>query len=634
MKNPTILLALGLLLIAGSIGYEYLVPQPDEQATTTTINQTTPATTASPTPVAEKKPNILTYVPADSILFFGGLEPSNLQDMLKIAMPENASWLQEIDWSKDINNVNPVEGQEKPEPPPPAARMFIGMVAEYMEAIKTPETAAQTLGIKEAFENAFYTVGAIPVARFSLLDATQFLAFLDQAESKGQVTHTAETLDSLTLRTYKFDEKEDPTKPNLELVITTHENYGVITFAIPEDNRSDLLKQALGLEKPSPSLADTNDLVQLKEKYNFHPSYLGFINHKEIVNGLTKPESNRFGSMIEGFIKASMSNKDANLEGEAQEHPLANIQTPACQKELSAISDSWPRSVMGYTKIDLKQKPARLDALGVIEVNDNELLSDLKSLRGYTPQHLHKVDGSTAFGLGLGFNMDALLPFLTKTFQNILQTPYECEPLMMMKQQLAASNGSAAIGMVSGMLATLQGVSASVFEIDGSFDMETKQPDIKNIDAMLTLSAGNPQMFMMMMSSTVPPLASLQIPEDGTAIDLPLPLPIPLEESFKLAIKGNHIVAYIGNKGKQHADNLVNAPFESNSLFALNIDYGKYMKLLSIGANEASKDPENQENQKELEALSKAMGSINTYMNQVMDISDHGIEIKANSVIH
>ena len=90
---------------------------------------------------------------------------------------------------------------------------------------------------------------------------------IDRAELQNKVTHKKEQIGDLNLRLYSFNE-EASTKPALDLVITTQNNYAIITFAIPEKNRQSLLEQTLGITKPDTSLADTDSLNKLKNKYN------------------------------------------------------------------------------------------------------------------------------------------------------------------------------------------------------------------------------------------------------------------------------------------------------------------------------------------------------------------------------
>ena len=618
MKNPVILLVLGVVLIAGSVAYEFLLKPDDTQ--TVQINQATQPIASSAQPKAVRE--ILTYVPADTLLFFGGLEPGSFKDILKIAIPQESDWLTAMNWD-EMHKENP----EKPAPP--GGRMLTGLFTEYMHAFKTPETAAANLGIKEELDSVIYTVGAMPVLRIAIDDSEAFNSFLDRAEQKSKASHVMEEFEGLTLRTYELD--NDPAAKAPDLVITQQNGFALITLAVAESNRHDVLKQSLGIDKPSTSLADSSALTDLKKQYNLHPAYIGFLDHLQIVKGLTDPKGNNFGVMLDSFIQANLAKKTA--AGETAEHPLATLQTAACRDELTTMVQKWPRSVAGYTKLDMDNNPMKMEALGVLEINDAGLLGDLKTLRGYVPPHLHTASSKPLLGLGLGFNMDALLPFLTKTYQDILQTPYECPPLKDMKQQLAASNGTAALGMVSGMLAGLQGASATVFSIDGSIDFENKQPNIKSAEALITLSAKNPQNFLMMIKNFVPPLAGLDIPTDGTAVDLPLPLPIPTQEGVKLAIKGKHLVAYLGATAKKAADELSNEALEQNAILAFNIDHGKYMALLSMAADDVAKEKEVAAEKQNLEALSKAMGSMDVQVNQIFDISDQGISTTATTLV-
>ncbi len=622
MKGPIALLSLGIILVSGSLGYEFLLASNNSE---TPIAQQTVLAPVQPTPPSKTSTrDILSYAPADTLLFLGGLEPSRFQDMLKVSMPDAGGPQMEWPMFGETENTDP--------PPPPAAAFVEGILVEYMKAIKTPETAAKSLGIKENVEGIVYTVGAIPVVRFSLASNRDFLAFLDRAENISKVSHKKYSFHDLALRGYAMETGKGEDEKALELIVTVQNDYGVITIALPEHNRDALLEHALGIKKPSASLADTKILQNLRDKYDFHPSYLGYIDHTILIEGLTQPNKNQFGRMIDGFIKAnSKTHNTSDVEpSPSKEHPLASIQTPACQRELSSIVNTWPRSVMGYTKLDIKKHPMAFQAIALLEVNDQELLNSLKTLRGYIPPHLRGPSNDTLFGFGLGFNMDALLPFLTKTVQDILQTPYECAPLKDIKQKLATSNGMAAIGMASGMLAGLQGISASIFNIDGSIDLASKKPNIKAVDAMLTLSASNPQSFIMMAANFVPPLASLQIPNDGTAVNLPLPLPIPLTDTPKIAIKGKHIVAYIGKEARKQAEKLDTSALEQHALLAFNIDHGQYLELLSTVAEENK----NSTNKKQVTKPLIQKPSSKTHMNQIMDISKHGISMESNVTVN
>jgi len=262
------------------------------------------------------------------------------------------------------------------------------------------------------------------------------------------------------------------------------------------------------------------------------------------------------------------------------ENPLAPIQTTACRTELLTITQTWPRTVFGYTELDLKKKPIKMTARMVVENTDAAFMQQLQQLRGFIPAHVQKIDSRPALGFGFGFNIDELTPVVSQMFTEFTQKDYQCQLLAEMKQNLVDSNPVLALGMMAGMAAGVQGISATVLDIDASMNLEQKgaMPDVHSLDAIITLSAKEPQRLLLMVANFQQGMPPIQLPDDGTPIDFPIPLDL---GSVKLALKGNHIVAYIGDKAEQLAQKMANDPLAATGMFTLNMDVGKYMKLIN-----------------------------------------------------
>ncbi len=589
--------------------------------------------------------DILSYVPADTIYFFGGLEAASLKDMITIIEPQ-WGFMQPEDFKKTLDQQLPNNKNM-----PPAMGMLTGLFIEYVTAFKDLETVQNTLGLNDELDAVLYSVGTIPVMRIKLADTNAFNAFIKSAETMAQVTSVQGSHGELSFKTYRFSTSENGQQNAIDakLVISVNNDYALITLltSLEDQATRDVI---LGVKKPASSLADATLLTDLTSRHNFHPAYLGYINHEEIVKGLTTPDGNKFGHMLEALLNTvsaqempeplpEQADGDAEPTSSAQnkpvtENPLAPVQTTACRTELLTITQTWPRTVFGYTELDLKKKPIKMTARMVVENTDVAFMQQLQQLRGFIPAHVRKIDSRPALGFGLGFNIDELTPVVSQMFTEFTQKDYQCQLLAEMKQSLVDSNPVLALGMMAGMAAGVQGISATVLDIDASMNLEQKDatPDVHSLDAIITLSAKEPQRLLLMVANFQQGMPPIQLPDDGTPIDFPIPLPTSDLGSVKLALKGNHIVAYIGDKAEQLAQKMANDPLAATGMFALNMDFGKYMKL--INGFVQTLDTADGEISEQDKAMLEGMAEMDMQFVESFDITPQGIVIDVTMTMH
>jgi len=226
--------------------------------------------------------DILSYVPADTIYFFGGLEPASLRDMITIIEPQ-WGFMQPEDFKKTLDQQLPNNKNM-----PPAMGMLTGLFIEYVTAFKDLETVQNTLGLTDELDAVLYSVGTIPVMRIKLADTNAFNAFINSAEAMTQVTSVQGSHGELSFKTYRFSTSENGHQNAIDakLVISVDNDYALITLLTSLEDQA-TLDVILGVKKPANSLADATLLTDLTSRHNFHPAYLGYINHEEIVKGLT-----------------------------------------------------------------------------------------------------------------------------------------------------------------------------------------------------------------------------------------------------------------------------------------------------------------------------------------------------------
>jgi len=599
-------------------------------------NETAPNNSTSHDTTYGAPRDILSYVPADTIYFFGGLEPTLLTDMLKIIETQRG-FMQPADFKKSIeqqlaDNKNM----------PPAARMLSGLFAEFLTAFKDLKTAQNTLGVGDKLDIIFYSVGTTPVMRIKLADTKAFNSFIKSAEATALVTPEQESQGEHSFKTYRFSPLKNDHQDtfDIKLAINVNNDYALITLLTPLESPA-IRDIVLGVKKPTNSLADTTLLQDLKSKYDFHPAYLGYVSHIEIMKGLTAPEGNEFGRMLETLFKTINAQTDEDSGHASTAHnepsvknPLTDIQTTACRAELLTFTQMWPRTVFGYTEFDLKKKPMKMAARMLVENTDTAFMQKLQQLRGFIPAYVHNVESRPAFGFGFGFNIDELTPIITQMFTKLTQKEYQCQFLAEMKQNLVNANPTLVLSMMTGMIAGVQGISATLLDIDVSINPEQKHasPDIHSLDAIITISAKDPQHLLLMAANFQQDTSPIELPADGTSIDFPFPLPTSDLGSVKLALKGNHIVVYIGDKAEQLSQTLVNDPLAATGMFAFNINIGKYMQLINEFIQ--TLDTTDAEISEQDKAMIEGMTKMDMQVVESFDITPQGIVLDATITMH
>ena len=573
--------------------------------------------------------DIFTYVPSDTLFFFGGLSTTSFEEAVKF-MNAGGNWMQQAAWSGGL-------GEEEKSAMPPGARMINALMTRYIEILKDPGTAGNKLGIGKQVDAVSYSVGFIPVLRIKLADVSAFNKYIDEVESNEKLTPTKSTIGDVNLRSYSLDTPDAQEASGVNLIIGADKQYAVfsLTTKIEDDKTRQLI---VGTSKPAKSIDAKAALEPIKARYGFHPAYIGYVNHKEIMRGLTGEGNSAFGKMLDAVINMAgeqpVNPADKNAEENAatggSDNPLEAIRTEACRKEMMAMVDSWPQTVFGYTKMEFDSRPMNLEANMIFEGTDAKFMKAMQAIRGYIPKVLLNTSDRPAFGLGIGINMDALSPFVAQATQGFISKEYQCDALAQIKLSLSQSNPAMALGMMSGMVSGVQGVSITVLDVQGNLDVGQtgSVPEITALDAIVTISTSNPQQLLMMAGNFQPGMPPLQLPPDGTPVDLPVPLPIPALGQAKMALKGNHIVVYVGEKATKIANSLATEKLTPTGVFAFNIDFGKYMSLIvdaakaGLEANQQSKATAlSKKEQEMLDALSK----IDMQLVETMDIRKEGI---------
>ncbi|WP_435236972.1 hypothetical protein ACR30L_05195 [Psychromonas sp. PT13] len=509
--------------------------------------------------------NVLNYVPADTPLFTGQLEPFPIKDYLTsaptIASPNQQKMIDDLHAKND-----------------PKIDFFANIFSDYLQGLQNPEQFIKTFGLPEKSRGYFYTLGLLPVIKIEVENPQAIWDLLDKNEKETGFMHHEGTEQSLTYRAYSLTDESDPA--NLELVIAIDKGWLTITLnsALSEPS---LLSTALGLTEAKASLAASGKIDEIIKKHNFNNASVSFINHIEIIKGLTTVDGNQLARQL------------TKLETEFNEPIFSEIRTPECATDFASIANNWPQTVAGYTDMTITKEQSTLQMSAIVESKNQVILTALQNIRGYIPNYIGNMEDSI-LSMGVGIDAAQLTDSLTSIWQD-LQTPaYTCQPLAEIQDNIGQSGAS--IGMMGMGISMANGIKGAGFALlDYSLKQTENMPSIDNVDALISVTADNPLQILNSIKMFMPPeLQQLQLTDNGEPVSLNTLFPIPAELNIdpKLAIKGNHLVIYSGEKSKAAADTLATEKPSQNGIYDLSVDFKKLFSSLSSEAFSKEMIPE------------------------------------------
>lgn len=495
----------------------------------------------------KEQPNnaMLAYIPADTPLFSAQFSPFPIKDY--------------IDSIPASQKQYPVELRElMREEDDPRAKFFLGLFNRYMGSIKDGQTFIDTFGLPQNITSYFYTLGAIPVLKLDVAKPEAIWALLDSLEAESGLVHEMRSLGNVNYRAYSLMDKDETERVDLVVAI----DNGLLTMTLSTSfSEPTLLETALGIKAVTNPIGDTHIIEETIAKHGFLKDGLSYINHQELVKGITTRDGNQLAKQLTRLF--AMANED----------PFIELRSQVCRDEFNGIANNWPRTVMGYTNFELTKQQTTMGLSTVIESNNQVIMGAVQQIRGFLPAYTQDIS-SSVFSVGLGIDVDQFVPAITKVWDDLLTPSYQCEPLRQMQAEMEGQS-PAMLGMFAGMANGVKGVSVSL--INYELNEVAADVEIKTLDAIVTLSAEDPATLFNMVKPFAPELANIQLPKDGSPVDLSSALQLPAYYGFtaNMALKGNHLAVYSGDKAQQVADGLVNETLSSNGLLTLSADYSK-----------------------------------------------------------
>ncbi|MCP4325102.1 MAG: hypothetical protein GY787_25300 [Alteromonadales bacterium] len=535
--------------------------------------------------------NVLDYVPADSPIFSAQLQPFPIKDYLK-----SSAGLQLLKQTQFAYNIDGSEPQDL---------FFQYLLQTYQVSILDADIMTTTFGLADDIRGYFYTLGLLPVLKIEVAKPEAIWKLLDSAEKQSGFSHRLGKIGEQEYRAYRLNDLDQ--EYDIEMVFA--QNNGLLTITLTSSrNFNALLINALGLKKVDNPLSQSGIIEKIRTKYGFSEQNISYLNHQEIVKGLTTTDQNQLAQQLSLFL-------------EVVDKPslLNDIRTPECAADFAAIAENWPRSVFGYKSMNITNSQSTLEMSGIIESNNSVFIEALKSIRGdiaqYTQEHQNNV-----FSLALALDMNKINSAMSNILNDLKKPNYQCQPLQEMQASIQQQGHSslAMLSMATGMANGVQGIAFAL--VDYAISTANKKPTLDNLDLVISYSADNPFTLFNAAKALSPELAEVELLDSGEGFDLkklfPFPLPKDIKLAPKAAIKGQHLVIYNGEKGQELASQLSSQALQKNGLFEVAFDFQKLLTPI-IALAELTGE--------QLPAEVGLLKSLNMDMQFSFDVNEHGL---------
>ena len=356
-------------------------------------------------------------------------------------------------------------------------------VAKILDAIQTElanvhssKELAQTVGFSQSSLYAFYGVGDLPVARIELASPDAFKAFWARVEKRAGITTPTATLDK---QSYWVLGGADA---RMHVLVAIEDKQLVATLA-PANASPGMLKQLLGLAKPSGNASDR--LSGLNDKHGYSDYGSGYVDLPKL-----------FANLYDG--------KDAITQEFARDvgGSLAN---PSCASEFASIANQAPLVSAGFQTYSATEMRGSLD----VKLSSS-LLGALTALK-------QPVPGMDATASGSMFDMVMALPlqkwqaFIKGRAEAAAAKTYQC-PALQSLNKFAKTAANPPVQMPP--------EAASLLGFRVVLDKWEAGPQIAG---RAVVASSNPAELVQKIQQTMPQFALKTIPTDGQPVAFDLP---------------------------------------------------------------------------------------------------------------
>lgn len=487
------------------------------------------------------------YVPADTVFYAGGVAtPAVLAQLDYLyAQPDL-----ELDAETIAQEIERGAGYA------PLQRFGAAVVRSLFSPGSTMTDVYERLGLSLFGAHELFLDGLVPVFHFTAAPGDLFVNYWTQ---QGLSAGLPVSEKSIAGQAYVSIQLTPPQESDrVDLIIAQRGEVAVLSFAAPFDSAGEL-SQRLRIRAPEQSLRNTETLAELKRRYEFTNDFNLIMDIQRLAGALLKTEPSRMATDIEALFA---------LIGEPD---MADTLTQVCREEYSELASWTPRLVGGYTQVETSPE-LRLASRSVIEIQNGDALRKLNLLNGHVPQHVGDFDNQL-LGLGVGVDMDQLLPVTVELWNRFTQRTFACAELRQVQQQMQQTN-PALMGLVTGMAQGVKGVGLSIFDLE----IGEGYAPLQKLDLLLSVATQNPALLASLAAGS-PFGAYGQIPLDGSAATVDLS-EIQPGLTGQISVNGQFIALSTGSRSAAAASQLKREELTPNGLMQLSLNYPAFGRLI------------------------------------------------------
>jgi hypothetical protein len=444
-------------------------------------------------------------------------------------------------------------------------------MAKYLRTVagefdgKTAEQVVQETGIDPKGYAALYGQGLSPVLRMQLADANAFQSFVTKIQSDY-----GKKFDTATVGNQSYQRYVAPAS-HLQFIIAVVGKQAVLAM-LPDDAGQPLLRQVLGLDRPSKSIQDTDALTELAKAKGYAKWAVGELDLTKALPLATDGQD----PLALALLKARAESESAKT-GE----PVANLLQvpPSCQADAARIAARMPLMSLGYTTLDDKHRDMRFDVSLA-----SDIVSAFKDLKVELPGL--GSDPTSPFELSVALPMSQLRTFWSAQADAVAAKPFTCPKLEDLNdsfKNLADTAQKAAVPPIGDLLG-----------LHIALDSYTPNPSggMPKVAGRVLVGTNNPAGLLAMAQVTSPLIAGVKLTSDGKPAALPAQLTSALGESGWAAMGAKSLAVAAGDGGDAKLADLLKQPTgDAGELMRMHLDgdmYASWIHLMEQRAEAAA----------------------------------------------
>jgi hypothetical protein len=328
----------------------------------------------------------VTFAPADTPYLFANFKGAPEEVTTAWGQANDAVIAARI---QQLGKMAETVGQKNPD----VAKILDAIQAELAN-VHTSKELAQTIGFSQSSLYAFYGIGDVPVARVELASPDAFKAFWTRVEKRAGITTPTATLDK---QAYWVLGGADA---KVHFLVAVEDKQLVATLA-PANATPEMLKQLLGLAKPSSNAADR--LSSLNGKHGYSDYGSGYVDLPKL-----------FANLYDG--------KDAITQEFARDVGGA-LADPACATEFASIANQAPLVSAGFQSYTAGEMRGSLD----VKLSSS-LLGALTALKQPVPG-MDGASNDSMFDMVMALPLQKWQAFIKGRAEAAAAKTYQCPAL-------------------------------------------------------------------------------------------------------------------------------------------------------------------------------------------------------------